>query len=273
MLFFVVIDAEKEPDNGTRRVDRANGEIEFRNVTFQYDSSHKPVLDNISLHFPAGSVTAVVGQSGSGKTTLAGLLPRFYAYNKGSILLDGFELTDYELNNLRKQISLVSQDVVLFNDTIAGNIAYGALEGIDRDAIVRAATAAHAMEFIEQLPEGLDTVLGETGTLLSGGQRQRLAIARALLKDAPILILDEATSALDSASERAIQIALKEVMKGRTTLVIAHRLSTIENADQVIVLGAGQVIEQGSHAELLEKGEAYARLYHTQFEIQGRATD
>ena len=270
---FVVIDAEKEQDNGTRRVDRANGEIEFRNVTFQYDNSHKPVLDNISLHFPAGSVTAVVGQSGSGKTTLAGLLPRFYAYSKGNILLDGFELTDYELNNLRKQISLVSQDVVLFNDTIAGNIAYGALEGIDRDAIIRAATAAHAMEFIEQLPEGLDTVLGETGTLLSGGQRQRLAIARALLKDAPILILDEATSALDSESERAIQIALKEVMKGRTTLVIAHRLSTIENADQVIVLGAGQVIEQGTHVELLEKGEAYARLYHTQFEIQGRVVD
>ena len=270
---FVVIDAEKEQDNGTRRVDRANGEIEFRNVVFQYDNSHKPVLDNISLHFPAGSVTAVVGQSGSGKTTLAGLLPRFYAYSKGNILLDGFELTDYELNNLRKQISLVSQDVVLFNDTIAGNIAYGALEGIDRDAIIRAATAAHAMEFIEQLPEGLDTVLGETGTLLSGGQRQRLAIARALLKDAPILILDEATSALDSESERAIQIALKEVMKGRTTLVIAHRLSTIENADQVIVLGAGQVIEQGTHVELLEKGEAYARLYHTQFEIQGRVVD
>ena len=270
---FVVIDTEKEQDNGTRRVDRANGEIEFRNVIFQYDNSHKPVLDNISLHFPAGSVTAVVGQSGSGKTTLAGLLPRFYAYSKGNILLDGFELTDYELNNLRKQISLVSQDVVLFNDTIAGNIAYGALEGIDRDAIIRAATAAHAMEFIEQLPEGLDTVLGETGTLLSGGQRQRLAIARALLKDAPILILDEATSALDSESERAIQIALKEVMKGRTTLVIAHRLSTIENADQVIVLGAGQVIEQGTHVELLEKGEAYARLYHTQFEIQGRVVD
>ena len=270
---FVVIDAEKEQDNGTRRVDRVNGEIEFRNVIFQYDNSHKPVLDNISLHFPAGSVTAVVGQSGSGKTTLAGLLPRFYAYSKGNILLDGFELTDYELNNLRKQISLVSQDVVLFNDTIAGNIAYGALEGIDRDAIIRAATAAHAMEFIEQLPEGLDTVLGETGTLLSGGQRQRLAIARALLKDAPILILDEATSALDSESERAIQIALKEVMKGRTTLVIAHRLSTIENADQVIVLGAGQVIEQGTHVELLEKGEAYARLYHTQFEIQGRVVD
>jgi subfamily B ATP-binding cassette protein MsbA len=197
-------------------------------------------------------------------------LPRFYNYRKGHILLDGYELADYQLDNLRRQIALVSQDVVLFNDTIAGNIAYGALEGVDREAIIRAATAAYAMEFIEQLPQGLDTVLGETGTLLSGGQRQRLAIARALLKDAPILILDEATSALDSESERAIQDALKEVMKGRTTLVIAHRLSTIENADQVIVLGSGKVLEQGTHAQLLAKGGAYARLYHTQFEEQGQ---
>ncbi len=268
---FNVIDTEKEQDKGTHRVERVRGEIEFQNVSFQYDTSHQPVLDDVSLRFPAGSVTAVVGQSGSGKTTLAGLLPRFYNYNKGHILLDGYELADYQLDNLRKHIALVSQDVVLFNDTIAGNIAYGALEGIDREAITRAAEAAYAMEFIEQLPEGLDTVLGETGTLLSGGQRQRLAIARALLKDAPILILDEATSALDSESERAIQDALKEVMKGRTTLVIAHRLSTIENADQVIVLGAGKVIEQGTHAELLAKGGAYARLYHTQFEDQDPA--
>ncbi|MFC1702504.1 ATP-binding cassette domain-containing protein, partial [Pseudomonadota bacterium] len=268
---FLVIDTDKEQDSGTHSADRVNGEIEFQNVSFQYDSSHQPVLDNVSLHFPAGSVTAVVGQSGSGKTTLAGLLPRFYTYNQGHILLDGYELADYKLDNLRKQIALVSQDVVLFNDTIAGNIAYGALESVDREAITRAATAAHAMEFIDQLPDGLDTVLGETGTLLSGGQRQRLAIARALLKDAPILILDEATSALDSASERAIQNALKEVMKGRTTLVIAHRLSTIENADQVVVLGAGKVVEQGTHAELLDKGGVYARLYHTQFEDQAVA--
>ena len=268
---FIVIDADKEKDEGTHRTDRVRGEIEFKNVSFQYDNSYQAVLDNISLHFPAGSVTAVVGQSGSGKTTLAALLPRFYNHSDGQILLDGYELADYQLDNLRKQIALVSQDVVLFNDTIAGNIAYGALEGVDRDAITRAATAAHAMEFVEQLPEGLYTMLGETGTLLSGGQRQRLAIARALLKDAPILILDEATSALDSESERAIQNALKEVMKGRTTLVIAHRLSTIENADQVIVLGAGRVMEQGTHAELLELGGAYARLYHTQFETQGQA--
>jgi subfamily B ATP-binding cassette protein MsbA len=270
---FNVLDAEKEQDNGTLVVERARGDIEFKNVRFQYDGGHQPVLDDISLQFPAGSVTAVVGQSGSGKTTLAGLLPRFYNYNEGHILLDGHELADYKLDNLRRQIALVSQDVVLFNDTIAGNIAYGALEGIDREAVIRAATAAYAMEFIEQLPDGLDTMLGESGTLLSGGQRQRLAIARALLKDAPILILDEATSALDSESERAIQDALKEVMRGRTTLVIAHRLSTIENADQVIVLGAGKVIEQGTHAELLAKGEAYARLYHTQFENQNRFAD
>jgi subfamily B ATP-binding cassette protein MsbA len=265
---FIVVDAEKETDEGKHIVDRVKGEVEFKHVSFQYDNSHQAVLNDISVRFPAGSVTAVVGQSGSGKTTLAGLLPRFYPYSEGNILIDGYELTDYKLDNLRKHIALVSQDVVLFNDTIAGNIAYGAMANTDREAITRAAQAAHAMEFIDQLPDGLDTLLGESGTLLSGGQRQRLAIARALLKDAPILILDEATSALDTESERAIQNALKEVMKGRTTLVIAHRLSTIENADQVIVLGAGKVIEQGTHTELLALGKAYARLYKTQFEDQ-----
>jgi subfamily B ATP-binding cassette protein MsbA len=268
---FEVVDAEKEKDDGDYCVDRAQGEIEFKNVSFQYDNSHKLVLEDICLRFPAGSVTALVGHSGSGKTTLAGLLPRFYTYSEGQILLDGRDLADYRLENLRQQIALVSQDVVLFNDSIAGNIAYGALANSDREAIVQAATSAHAMEFIEQLPEGLDTRLGESGILLSGGQRQRLAIARALLKDAPVLILDEATSALDTESERAIQDALKEVMKDRTTLVIAHRLSTIENADQVIVLRQGKVIEQGAHDELLAKGEAYARLYHTQFGVQGRS--
>jgi len=262
---FVIVDAEKEKDEGDHVVERVMGEVEFKNICFRYDNSHEAVLDDISLRFPAGSVTALVGHSGSGKTTLAGLLPRFYTYNAGQILLDGHDIASYRLDNLRQQIALVSQDVVLFNDTIAGNIAYGSLAGTDRDAIVRAAKSAHAMEFIDQLPEGLDTRLGESGTLLSGGQRQRLAIARALLKDAPVLILDEATSALDTESERAIQDALKEVMKDRTTLVIAHRLSTIENADQVIVLRKGRVVEQGTHDELLALGQAYARLYHTQF--------
>ena len=262
---FIVIDSDREMDTGTYTVDRARGAVEFRNVGFSYGNSSQPVLQDISLKFPAGSVTAVVGHSGSGKTTLAGLLPRFYTHDSGQILLDGHDLSDYRLENLRAQIALVSQEVVLFNDTIAGNIAYGALADIDREAIEQAARSAYAMEFIEQLPEGLDTRLGESGTLLSGGQRQRLAIARALLKDAPILILDEATSALDSESERAIQEALKQVMKNRTTLVIAHRLSTIENADQVIVLSAGRVIEQGTHDELLAHGRVYANLYHTQF--------
>jgi len=262
---FVVIDAEKERDTGTYSVDRVRGEVEFQNVSFWYDNSHQPVLQDINLRFPAGSVTAIVGQSGSGKTTLAGLLPRFYTHSEGRILLDGTELADYQLENLRQQVALVSQEVVLFNDTITGNIAYGSLAGVDRDTIIRAATAAHAMEFIEQLPDGLGTRLGESGTLLSGGQRQRLAIARALLKNAPVLILDEATSALDTQSERAIQDALKEVMKDRTTLVIAHRLSTIENADQVVVLSKGRVVEQGTHDELLARGAAYARLYQTQF--------
>jgi subfamily B ATP-binding cassette protein MsbA len=261
---FQVLDAEAEKDSGSYRVDRVKGEIEFRDVSFSYETSGRPILDGINLVVPAGSVTALVGHSGSGKTTLAGLLPRFYSHYEGSILLDGHELSDYELDNLRSHISLVSQNVVLFNDTVAGNIAYGALAGAQREAIERAARDAHATEFIEQLPDGLDTLVGENGTLLSGGQRQRLAIARALLKDAPILILDEATSALDSESERMIQTALAEVMKNRTTLVIAHRLSTIENADQVIVLDHGRVIESGTHAELLEKGGVYAKLHQAQ---------
>jgi len=262
---FEVLDTAPEADSGTYAVDRVQGEIEFRDVSFRYADDSRPVLKGVSFRVPAGSVTALVGHSGSGKTTLAGLLPRFYPHYEGSIRLDGHELADYELHNLRGHISLVSQNVVLFNDTVAGNIAYGALAGAPREAIVKAAEDAHAMEFIDQLPEGLETLVGENGTLLSGGQRQRLAIARALLKDAPILILDEATSALDSESERVIQEALAEVMKHRTTLVIAHRLSTIENADQVIVLDHGQVVETGTHASLLAAGGIYARLYQTQF--------
>ncbi len=262
---FNVLDTEGELDSGTISVSRVKGEIEFRNVCFNYPGDDRPVLEDISFRIPAGSVTALVGHSGSGKTTLAGLLPRFYPYSSGHILLDGVELKDYTLASLRAQIALVSQDVVLFNDTVAANIAYGALSGAAEADIAKAARAAHAMEFIERLPQQLATEVGENGTLLSGGQRQRLAIARALLKDAPILILDEATSALDNESERAIQDALAEVMKHRTTLVIAHRLSTIENADQVVVLDQGRVVESGTHAQLLTHGKVYAGLYNTQF--------
>jgi len=261
---FQVLDSPGEQDSGTLRVERVRGDLEFNHVSFRYRNSETPVLDDVSLKVPAGSVTALVGPSGSGKTTLAGLIPRFYPYDEGHILLDGHELKDYALDNLRSQISLVSQDVVLFNDSVRGNIAYGALAGAPEADVIRVAEAAHAMEFIERMPEGLDTLVGENGTLLSGGQRQRLAIARALLKDAPILILDEATSALDNESERVIQEALSEVMKHRTTLVIAHRLSTIESADQVVVLDQGRVVEVGTHAELIEKAQAYATLYQSE---------
>ncbi len=262
---FAVLDTEAEIDSGEYSIDRVEGTIEFRNVSFIYDSSERAILEDVSFTVPPGSITALVGHSGSGKTTLVGLLPRFYPYSEGHILLDGRELSDYRLGNLRSQIALVSQDIILFNDTVAGNIAYGALAGASPEAIEKAARDAHAMEFIEQLPERLDTMVGESGTLLSGGQRQRIAIARALLKDAPILILDEATSALDSKSEKVIQEALSEVMKHRTTLVIAHRLSTIENADQIIVLEKGRMIESGTHDDLLHRGETYARLYQAQF--------
>jgi len=262
---FEVMDLPAEEDTGETSASGMRGEIEFRNLSFAYEDSDELTLDDVSFHIPAGSVTALVGHSGSGKTTLASLIPRFYNYRQGHILLDGRELSEYRLNELRQHISLVTQDVVLFNDTVKNNIAYGALTNVSEEAIVEAATAAHAMEFINRLPEGLQTEVGKNGVGLSGGQRQRLAIARALLKNSPLLILDEATSALDSESEKAIQNALQKVMQGRTTLVIAHRLSTIENADQVVVLESGKVVEKGTHEELLGAGGVYASLYHTQF--------
>ncbi len=262
---FEIMDLPAETDSGTVEIQRVEGQIAFHDLSFAYADSDQPILRNIDLIIPAGSVTALVGHSGSGKTTLVNLLPRFYPYQDGHILLDGRELAEYSLASLRQQIALVSQDVVLFNDTVAKNIAYGSLHTASEAAIRAAAAAANATEFIEDLPDGFQTPLGKSGVGLSGGQRQRIAIARALLKDAPILILDEATSALDSESEKAIQDALQQVMKGRTTLVITHRLSTAENADQVVVLEGGMVVEQGRHKELLANNGVYAALYRTQF--------
>jgi ATP-binding cassette, subfamily B, bacterial MsbA len=254
-----------EPDTGTREIGRARGDIEFRDVSFAYSGVARPALDGVSISMRAGETVALVGPSGAGKTTLANLLPRFYAPDSGGILVDGVDIASLTLTSLRANIALVSQDVVLFNDTVARNIAYGRLSGVREDEIVAAAEAAHAMQFIREMPQGLATVIGERGVRLSGGQRQRLAIARAFLKNAPILILDEATSALDSESERHVQQALETLMRGRTTLVIAHRLSTVERADRIVVLEAGRVVESGRHAELLAAGGLYARLYHLQY--------
>ena len=239
--------------------------MEFRGVSFTYDAAKGVILRDINLTVPPGQKLAIVGRSGSGKTTLVNLLPRFYELQSGEILIDGRPLQDYSLFALRRQISLVSQEVTLFNDTVANNIAYGALNGAPRADIERAAKAAHLEDLLAQLPQGLDTMVGDRGLLLSGGQRQRIAIARALLKDAPILILDEATSALDTESERYIQEALDELMANRTTFVIAHRLSTVENADRIIVMAEGRIIESGTHAELLAANGQYATLYHLQF--------
>lgn len=262
---FEVIDAEPENNSGTRVITRARGQLAFEHIRFTYGDPDKPVLNGISLEVPAGETVALVGRSGSGKSTLAGLLPRFYDVSEGRIVLDGQGIEEYTLESLRQQIALVNQQVILFNGSIADNIAYGAMAGCSREQIEAAAQAAHVSEFVRHLPEGLDTLVGENGMLLSGGQRQRIAIARAILKDAPILILDEATSALDTESERHIQAALDNVMEGRTTLVIAHRLSTIENADRILVMEAGQIIEQGSHGELIRQGGAYASLHNLQF--------
>ncbi|HUD97315.1 MAG TPA: lipid A export permease/ATP-binding protein MsbA [Woeseiaceae bacterium] len=262
---FRIIDEPDEVDSGSYRADQVSGKVEYRNVGFSYDDDQTPVLADLSLTIEAGKSLAIVGHSGSGKSTLVSLLPRFYDVTSGEILLDGVPVRDYSLDNLREQISLVSQDVVLFNDTIARNLAYGQLRNCSRAELLEAVEAANLMDFVAELPKGLETVVGNRGVLLSGGQRQRIAIGRALLKNAPVLILDEATSSLDTHSERRIQEALNALMKDRTTLVIAHRLSTVEGADRIIVLDRGQIVESGTHQELLAREGHYAALYRMQF--------
>ncbi|AFL75649.1 lipid A export permease/ATP-binding protein MsbA [Thiocystis violascens] len=262
---FELLDSEEESDRGTRTLDRAEGRIDYRGVSHLYADDKLPAIQALDLLVMPGEKVALVGRSGSGKSTVASLLPRFYDATAGEILIDGIPIRELTLASLRAQISLVSQDVVLFNDSIANNIAYGRDEPPTLAELERVAQSAHALEFIETLPQGFDTLVGDRGVMLSGGQRQRLAIARAMLKDAPILILDEATSALDTEAERHIQAALQELMARRTTLVIAHRLSTIENADRILVLQDGRIVEQGRHSELLELGGYYARLHRLQF--------
>jgi subfamily B ATP-binding cassette protein MsbA len=260
---FQIIDEENEMDTGKLVKDRVKGDVLFDHVNFSYHGESAAVLSDVRIDIPAGTTLAIVGHSGSGKSTLASLLPRFYDVDSGVIRLDGIPLTEYTLASLRDNMSVVSQDVTLFNDTIRANLVYGG--EYSEDAILAAADAAHVMDFVNELPDGLDTQVGERGSLLSGGQRQRIAIGRALLKDAPVLILDEATSALDTQSERRIQDALNTLMKNRTTLVIAHRLSTVEKADRIVVLDAGRIVEAGTHAELLEQGGHYSALYQMQF--------
>ena len=260
---FSILDSVIEVDTGTRTLERVTGHIEYRDVGFSYGRGDAMALEDINLVIHPGQTVAFVGHSGSGKTTLINLLPRFLTPQHGRILLDGNPIDEIQLSDLRRQIAMVSQDVVLFNDTIAANICYGSEP--DRQKLMQAAEAAHALSFIEALPESMETQIGEKGVLLSGGQRQRLAIARALYKDVPILILDEATSALDSESERHIQLALERLIQGRTTLVIAHRLSTIQQADQIIVLANGRIVETGTHDELLRANGTYTRLYQVQF--------
>ena len=264
---FGMIDEPPESDGGTVGLTRAAGHLCFEAVSLQYAKQATPALDNISLDIQPGETIALVGSSGGGKTSLVNLVPRFFLPSGGRITLDGHALDDIKLADLRAQIALVSQDVVLFNDTVTANIAYGRQGTPTAAEVEAAAVAAHCLDFIQALPQGFDTVIGENGALLSGGQRQRLAIARALIKDAPILLLDEATSALDSESERLVQAALQTLMQGRTTIVVAHRLSTIESADRIVVMAHGKILEVGSHAELSAKGGVYASLHRLQFEI------
>ena len=266
---FEVLDEPVEIDSGTYETDRCEGMIEFKNLSFTYSGSEIPALNAINLRIKPGETVALVGASGGGKSTLINLLPRFYEYAEGEILIDGVNIKSYRLAALRKQMAIVTQNVTLFNASVAENIAYGVLEGADRSGIEQAAKDAYAMQFISDMPKGLDTEIGENGVKLSGGQRQRLVLVSALLIDSPILILDEATSALDTESERYIQAALNRLMQGRTTLVVAHRLSTIENADRILVMEKGRIIEQGSHAELLSQNGAYAKLYNMQFNETG----
>ncbi|ELB2964132.1 lipid A ABC transporter ATP-binding protein/permease MsbA [Vibrio parahaemolyticus] len=262
---FALIDLEPEKNEGKYTVERAKGDVSVKDVSFTYVGSEKPALEHVSFDVPRGKTVALVGRSGSGKSTIANLFNRFYDVDSGSITLDGRDIRDYELKNLREQFALVSQNVHLFNDTIANNIAYATEDKYQRSDIEHAAKLAHAMEFINKMENGLDTMIGENGASLSGGQRQRVAIARALLRDAPVLILDEATSALDTESERAIQAALDELQKDKTVLVIAHRLSTIEKADEILVVDDGAIIERGNHADLIAKNGAYAQLHRIQF--------
>jgi len=262
---FEVLDQQVENDKGTLSIDKASGQINLENVSFRYQGAEFQAINNISIEIPAGKTVALVGRSGSGKSTLASLLLRFYDIDSGVIKLDNHSIDEYRLQDYRQQFAFVSQHVNLFNDSIAHNIAYGNLEKTTRDQIIDAAKQAHAWEFISELPNELDTMIGEKGMLLSGGQRQRLAIARAILNDAPILILDEATSALDNESEKFIQKAMNRVMNNKTTVVVAHRLSTIENADKIIVMDQGSICESGTHEELLQKGGIYAGLHKMQF--------
>lgn len=266
---FALIDEPAERDDGVRVIDKPRGRIDYKNVSHRYATAENDALRGVSFVVEPGQTVALVGASGSGKTTLAGLLPRFYRAVSGEILIDGVNINELTLANLRKHIALVGQETLLFNDTIAGNIVYGTDVPVDQKRLREAAHAAHVLDFADRLPQGLDTPVGEKGTLLSGGQRQRVAIARALYKDAPILILDEATAALDAESERLVQDAMRRLLANRTTLVIAHRLSTIEHADRIVVLSHGQVVETGTHRELLEHDGVYANLHRLQFADAG----